>query len=412
MTIRGVGRDVALAAVLLGGSWCGDTAAQVALTLRLHATRHSPWAVTALLLAGSLPAVLCAPLTGFLADRYDSRTLLVTSGLVSATLCLALAGAASPWPVLALVSLIAVASAVLNTTVNALVPVMAGREALVFANAMLRGATLLGGMAGLSLGGTLTGVLGPGPVLVLDAASFGVLALGAGAIRARRSPRRPATPRGRSHAWLRESFGQPLLLTVTVSSALVGLCTATTNVVQVFFLKDVVGVGDAGYGLIGACWMAGMVAAVPLTGRVRPTAGVLAGATVAGAVVTGLALLGCGVLCSAAATGVLYVVGGLASGLMLIARGALVQLLVPEEARGRALAAFGALMRGTTVAALGLAPVSMGLLGAAGAFAVAGAGSAAVAGCAGVRVLLLVRRHGPVAEPAPDGPAPPARAAP
>jgi len=41
----------------------------VALAVRVYQQTHSPWAVTAVLLAAGLPVVLLAPLAGMLLDR-------------------------------------------------------------------------------------------------------------------------------------------------------------------------------------------------------------------------------------------------------------------------------------------------------------------------------------------------------
>ena len=94
--LRGLGRDVVVTAVIVGCSVLGDVAAQVALVLRVHEDGNSAWAVTALVLAGNLPAVLFARPAGELVDRYDSRTLMVGCALVQALMCLPLAVRA--WP--------------------------------------------------------------------------------------------------------------------------------------------------------------------------------------------------------------------------------------------------------------------------------------------------------------------------
>ena len=61
----------------------------------------------AVLIAAAAPAVLLVRWTGRLADRVDSRLLLVATGLVQAAVCVALAFASGPVEIIALVAVLA-----------------------------------------------------------------------------------------------------------------------------------------------------------------------------------------------------------------------------------------------------------------------------------------------------------------
>ncbi|MFG2212161.1 MFS transporter [Streptomyces sp. NPDC048638] len=402
-------RDLRIAAALAGGSACGDSLAKSALVLRVHDVSHAPWSVTALLLAGALPVAACAPGAGLLADRVDSRTLMICANAASALCCLWLTVVPSFGGLLLVVTLLGVTALTGATALNALLPSLAEPGRLVDATARQRGATLLGGAVGLSSGGVLAEWAGTGAALALDAASFVLLGLGCAAIRTRRGPgggSAGARRAGRRTGRPRRSPVPPLLLAVSAGSGVVALFAATTNVVQVFFVKDVLGVGDAGYGLIAACWTGGMLACVPLARQLPDRVSVLVGATVCGEAVTGLAVLGCGLLATVPATALCYVVAGLAASGMLIARGALVQLLTPESARGRVQAAVGAVRQASTAAALGLGAALVEWGGPRIAFIVAGAGSLAVSLACGLWLCIAVRRPagaralaGPLSEP-------------
>jgi MFS family permease len=164
-----------------------------------------------------------------------------------------------------------------------------------------------------------------------------------------------------------------VLTLVAGSVALVLLFVSSTNVAQVFFVKDVLGASDTGYGVVGACWMVGMVLAVPLVAPGRCTCGALATLVVAGEAVTGIAVLGAGLSSSPVMVGVWYLLAGLGSGSMMIAGATLVGLVAPGEARGRVLAAYSTLANVGMAAALGLSVVLMSWLGARGVFLAAGA---------------------------------------
>src|SRR5262245_56606041 len=84
-------RDVYIAAAARAISFCGDYLAAVALALTLQSRGDNGYGVAALLLAEALPLVLLAPLGGRLADRFDSRILIVITGVGQAAVCVALA---------------------------------------------------------------------------------------------------------------------------------------------------------------------------------------------------------------------------------------------------------------------------------------------------------------------------------
>ncbi|HEX6869609.1 MAG TPA: MFS transporter, partial [Micromonosporaceae bacterium] len=84
-------RDVTIAATARAASYCGDMLAATALALSLQSRGDNGYGVAALMAAATLPLALFAPLAGRLADRIDSRTLLVAAGLVQAGVCAVLA---------------------------------------------------------------------------------------------------------------------------------------------------------------------------------------------------------------------------------------------------------------------------------------------------------------------------------
>ncbi|HEY2204825.1 MAG TPA: MFS transporter [Pseudonocardia sp.] len=473
MALADVPRDLWIASAVIGGSTAGDMAAQAALTLRLHDAGVGPsvgsgWSVSALLLANTVPAVLCAPLAGRFADRYDSRRLLVGCATGCAALCLALAAvpsgsaAGAGVALLVLIGVVAVLSTVATTVLSTLLPTMAGAAGVVRASTLLRGTTMVSGVLGLAVGSAGSGWFGTAPVLLADAASFGFLAVGSALLTARRvgRPPRAAAHRaggGRSarsevgvpvgggsalpwpgppaattvHAGARtpaatalpigaraaattalsaaartpattalsagarvrrgahrraRSFDRATLLpwAVTASYAMVLLQVSTTNVAQVFFVKDVLGAGDLGFGLVSGAWTVGTLLALPVMRSVPPEPERLVRLTVLGEGVVGVAILGCAVLPSPVLTAGMYVLGGVGTCVMQIARGSFLQLTAPQERRGRVLAGYGAVVKAASVAALGLGGVLLELVGARGVYLVAGTGAVVVATAAGL----------------------------
>src|SRR3989440_2647901 len=79
--------DVYLATIARAVSTCGDYLAATALVIALQTRGSGGFAVAALLIAAAAPPTLLAPLTGRLADRVDSRRLLLLVSLAQAGIC-------------------------------------------------------------------------------------------------------------------------------------------------------------------------------------------------------------------------------------------------------------------------------------------------------------------------------------
>jgi MFS family permease len=381
----------------MGGSAAGDLAAQAALTLRLHAETGTGTAVSALLLANTLPVLVCVPVAGRLADRVDSRRLLVGCSLACGALCVGLAAARPTWLVLALVAAVAAVSAVTAAGLGALVPVMAGPGGLVRANTALRGTVMVMSVAGLAVGGVGSQWLGTGPVLLLDAVSFGAVAIGAAVLRARRAGGRPVSRTARRDRGADTGYhpaGPLPRWTVAGGYAAVLLLVSTTNVAQVFFVKDTLGAGDLGYGLVSACWALGTLLALPLVKHTRPDPDLLARLTIVGMSATGVALFGCGALGDLVGTAALYVLGGAAACVMQVARGTYVQLTADPEHRGRQLARYNAVTKAASVGALLLGGPLVDAVGGRATYVLAGSAAAAVAGIAALAWVRVGARMG------------------
>src|SRR5919106_6136322 len=74
--------DVNTAAVCAFLAGTAMFTADFALTLQLQTEGYGGFAIAALIISATLPLVLLAPLTGRMADRFDSRALMAISGLV------------------------------------------------------------------------------------------------------------------------------------------------------------------------------------------------------------------------------------------------------------------------------------------------------------------------------------------
>ncbi|BCJ59069.1 hypothetical protein Jiend_24910 [Micromonospora endophytica] len=348
-----------LATAARGIATCGDFLAATTLTLTLQSAGAGGTAVAGVLLAASLPLVLLAPLTGRLADRVDSRTLLVGAGLAQSAICLALAYAAHPLLVVSLVALLASGLAVTQPVLSALIPTMVRAADLPRATALNQTAGTLGVLAGPAVAGFLVGWFGSRVPLLVGAASYLALVLAGLLIRTRRGGARPATsaassdtatPAGAGANWrLRHD---PLLLAMVATLAGVIAAVGAINVIEVFYIRETLGASASVYGLVTGAWPVGVLCGAWIFARLARRFTDDAALVQAGL----LLLAGCClmVLVSVVVPVALLLVpiwllGGVCNGGDNVFNNLVLARRVPEAARGRAFAALGAAVQGAAM---------------------------------------------------------------
>lgn len=380
-------RSVRLVLVAAAVSVAGDSAAMVALLLRVHASGEGPWAVAVLLGAFALPVVLTMGVAGALADRADPRRLLTVTALVQAGAAAGLALVDGLVPTLLLVLVLQTGFALGNPAWTAVVPRLvptgtAGR--VVALQQALRG---VAGPAGAGLGGVLVQWRGPSSALLLDGATF--LALAAAALGLGRAARQRAdvpAPAARP-GWAatvvpREGVAalrsDPVLAVLVWALLPVVVTLESVNAVEVFLLRDVLGASPVQFGLAEAVHGAAAVVGAVLSGAVTTrTARVRL-------VLTAIALIGVGQAGQSLAPGYLaYLLLGLGLGLLLGVVNALVFGLLLDELeaahRGAVIALVSGLSRAAGAAALVLGGAVGTLAGPRAAYLVAGTATLLVA---------------------------------
>ena len=376
-------RDLRLLAGAVLLSAAGDMLLVVVLALRVHELTGSGLAVAALFGALLAPVVVLAPIAGRLVDGTETRRLLLLVSIAQAGVAGALVFADGLAPILALTALLGAGAAVAGPAEASLLPATVPQEALAKANGWVETARYVGFTAGPLMAGVLTAAGGTRLGLAANAASFLAVALAAALIHARRVPA-SAAHEAHEGGGLRLLFGDPILR-VTIGAAVAALLFISASMtVEVFYIRDVVGSGGAGYALVIAGWTAGMVlGAIGVARRIK--------APLAVAALAALALQGAGMAASAlwpilvwAAAG--YFIGGIGHGVKNVLLRTLIQQRVPSEAHGRAFAAYNGARNTAELGALGLGGVLVGVLGAQPALILAGLGPVA-AGLIGISLL-------------------------
>lgn len=429
-------RDLRLLSAAVALSAAGDMLLVVVLALRVHDVSGSGVAVAALFAALMLPVALLAPLAGRIVDGFETRRVLVVVSLAQLVVAGGLVLADGVGPILALTALLGAGAAIAGPAEAALIPAAARGVDLARANGWVESARYAGFTAGPLLAAALTATGGTELGLAANALSFAAVALAAATMRARREPSAGAQRRaggaggaggaaaagraggaagaagagraggaaaaggaggaaagraggagGAANASaLRLLLDDPVLRPTLGAAVGALLLISAVMTAEVFYVNDVVGAGAAGYSLVYAGWMAGMVVgAVGIAARVRGPLAVAA--------LVALALQGAGV-----ATAALWpvlgfvlacnVAGGVGHGVKNVLLRTLIQQRVPGEQHGRAFAAYGAARNLAELGALATSGVVVGAFGPQTAMLVAGSGPviAAVGGLVALAV--------------------------
>ncbi|MCX5341382.1 MFS transporter [Streptomyces atratus] len=174
-------------------SLLGDSAIPTALSLAVYLATGSTGALALVLGCAMIPKLLLLPLGGVVGDRFNARTVALTTDLVRCVTQLfvgaeLLGGSPALWQIALAEAIGGAAGAFAMPTVSPLIRGTVAESGLLRANslmAVVSSATRLGGPA---LAGALILTAGPGWAFVLDGASFAVSAALLSAMKVRHVP--------------------------------------------------------------------------------------------------------------------------------------------------------------------------------------------------------------------------------
>ncbi len=380
-------RDLRLVAGGRAFSFLGDEIAIFALILAVHDAGAGTTGIAALFLAAALPAVLLAPWAGRIGDLHDSRTVLVTAGLLQALLCVGLAFAPTLPVILGLLVALQSVQAVAGPAWASLVPSIVGPADTGRAVGAVQALALMAGIAGPAVAGILVAISGTTLPLLLDAVTFLALAVVGAAVHTRRGGRVSKEAQGpRALDGLRVIRADALMFPMLLGLLAFILFGEITNVVEVFLVRDSLAAGAAAFGVLGAVFAVGAATGSVLGGRAKDDAR-RTRVAVGMAVLLGVLTVAAGVSPSVLVFGVVWLGLGVCVGVLNVSVSTLVVVRAPETSRAQVIASLSGLTRGCGL----LATLAGGLLGLAAGprtiFVVAGLGAllAAVAMGAAVR---------------------------
>ena len=353
-------------------SLVGDALALIALTLRVHDQGGGTTGIALLMISFALPTVLAMGVAGQIADRFESRAVLLISVAVQMLACAGLASFENRWSTYALVVLLQCGQAVANPTWGALTPRIAGDDDMGRVMALQQSLMAVTSIVGAALAGLLVGTHGSSSALWVDFATFGAVLMAAGLVRTRRGGRFEASaPKGGTGALARP--GTFAGLRILKGDRLIWLIFGWTipfiivlegvNVVEVFLVRDDLGASATAYGLLEAFFGAGAVVGSWAVGRLVTDAARVQ-AVLTGLVGTAMSVGFAGLSPTVAVLAVCLVLLGAFNGGVNAATGPLYVLRTAEVDRGKVLAAINGVSRAGSVVALGLGGLVGSWLGA------------------------------------------------
>lgn len=267
-------RDFTL--VVLGQivSLFGNAILRFALPLYLLRQTESPALFGAVGAAAFIPAVLCAPIGGVVADRVNKRNIMVvldfsTAGLILAFTLLLDRAPLVPLMVACLMLLYGIAGAY-QPSVQASIPLLARPEQLTSANAVINMVQTLSALLGPVIGGVLFGAFGLRPILWVGMACFFLSAVMELFIRIPHSPRAAAggvlstVRRDLGESWRFIRRERPVFLSVMLVLALFNLVLSAALVVGIpVAVVQTLGMSDSRLGVTqGAMGLGGLFGGV------------------------------------------------------------------------------------------------------------------------------------------------------
>ena len=367
---------------VLAQSALGNGAGYVALLIVAYDRFRSAWAISLILLADLVPAMLLGPLFGAAADRWSRRRCMVAADVVRAIAFLGIALVDSFAATFALALLAGIGTGLFTPAALAAVPSLVQPDRLPAATALYGAITDLGFIAGPAVAAVVLLVGGADTILLANAITFALSALVLARLRFGAAPRteetevRPGLLR-EARDGLRALAGMAGVRAVVLASGAMLLFAGLFNVAELPFATGELGASDAGFAILAAVYGLGFVAG-SLSGSRGGSPAVLKRRFLGGLGLVGAGFVACGLAPTFATALPAFALAGVGNGLILVYERLLIQTTVPDQLMARV---FGA-KDGLTAWAFALAFLVAGGL-------IEGLGVRAVLVLAGVGGLLV-----------------------
>jgi MFS family permease len=353
----------------------GTGAGYIALLLIAYERFNSPWAVSLILIADLIPAMLLGPVFGAAADRWSRRTCLVVADLIRAVAFAAIAVVDSFAATLALSALVGIGTGVFTPASLAALPSLVEPKRLPAATSVYGAIADIGFTAGPAIAAVTLLLGGPSTIIVANAATFLVSAVLLYRLRFGAAPTKDDAAVG-SRSLLREAkeglgaLSEMRGIRVVILASAAGLFFGGLfNVAELLFATGELGAEASGFSVLAALYGVGFVGG-SLAGAVGGDDREQRRRFLLGLFVMGVGFLGSGLAPVFWTALVTFAVAGFGNGLLLVYERLLIQTHVPDALMARIFGAKDALTAwafamafvsaGAIISAIGTRPLLIG----------------------------------------------------
>jgi MFS family permease len=322
----------------LAQSALGNGAGYVALLLIAYDRWHSPWAITLVLVADLLPAMLLGPVFGAAADRWSRRRCMVIADVLrfGAFVGIGLAGSIELTLALALVA--GCGTGLYAPAALASLPGLVEPRRLPAATSVYGAIADLGFTAGPAIAAAVLLVGSPESLTIANGLTFAVSALVLARLRFGETPI-SAEPRRASllreaREGLTATAGMTGIRIVLGVSAGALFFAGAFNVAELPFAEDVLGSTDVGYSVLATAFGFGFIAG-SLSGSRGGSPKLLKSRYQFGVLILGAGFLSSGIAPNYAAALVAFAIAGVGNGMLLVFERQIIQAFVPDRLAGR-----------------------------------------------------------------------------
>jgi MFS family permease len=321
----------------------GAGAAYVALLILAYARFHSPWAISLVLLADLLPAMLFGPVFGAAADRWSRRWCAVVADIARAGAFIAIALVPNFEATFALALLAGAGNGLFKPATLAGLPSLVSPRNLSPATSVYGAITDLGFTAGPAIAAVLLLVASPELVMAVNGVTFAISAVILAGLKFGAAPQQDATHDMRevtpsllrsARQGLRTVASLPVVRTVVAGSSAAFLFGGLLNVAELPFATDDLGTTGAGYSILVALFGMGFIAG-SLGGTRGGSEYVLKRGFLSGVLLMGLGSIASGLAPTFPVALGTFIFPGLGNGVLLVHERVLVQKSVPDTVLAR-----------------------------------------------------------------------------
>lgn len=356
------------------------------ITIVVFQWERGPGALSLLALAAAIPLVTGAPVFGYLADRYEPRTVMIAANVVRALGMLGIAMADSLAMVCLLSAVVAFGTGCNNATQHRFIRNHLSEGLLLQANSLrLTTERMIIGMFGPGAAGVLITIVGAHHTLLITSACFGIAAVALGFLPTSAAPtdeEKSQRLTSRMSAGFRHVWGSPPLRLTIIGMACAYTFSMMFDVLLPIWYRDMG--GSPGY--VGAAMMsmglggaAGALLVAKYGDRFNLLSVMAVSALAIGAVVGLMGVAGLAAGPELLAVWLVCVAGiGVASAAAIVSYNTLIQRLTSKDLMGRVGAVSGMAVSAPTIVGPAVAPMASAVLGVNGVFILCGAGLAAL----------------------------------